>query len=201
MFYICQFHYTFSDLFQISLVQSRESCLVATCNTFPSQSGYQIEIQRILETKINSLPKLNTAEWRIKLQRRCSRSWKPICKNKREIRKKPRERERTNPHIRRSCVAWEEQRNRHVEGRAEVGDAKLARRERKNQYPFVRNSDVQETVSLRFQELCNWIGWHSQELSKFRAISRTLGHLCWVNLPFVSFPFPGHRLPREARAP
>lgn len=29
-----------------------------------------------------------------------------------------------------------------------------------------------------------------RELSKFPAISRTHGHLCWVNLPFVSFPFP-----------
>lgn len=30
------------------------------------------------------------------------------------------------------------------------------------------------SVSLLPQELCNWIGWHAQELSKFPAIFTTL---------------------------
>lgn len=40
--------------------------------------------------------------------------------------------------------------------------------------PLVRISDVRGSVSLLSQELCNWIGWHAQELSKFPAIFTTL---------------------------
>lgn len=65
-------------------------------------------------------------------------------------------------------------------GRGELDKAggKTKRKEgwgrEKREYPLVRISDVRGSVSLLPRELCNWIGWHAQELSKFPAIFTTL---------------------------